>query len=60
MQVWDLNTGTLAHTLTGHDGLVEAVAVTADGRRAVSGGYDVTVRVWDLEAGTLAHALTGH
>ena len=26
------------------------VAVTADGRRAVSGSGDKTVRVWDLES----------
>ena len=30
---------------------MQAVAVSADGRRAVSGGDDGTVRVWDLEEG---------
>lgn len=30
---------------------MHAVAVTADGRRAVSGGHDGTVRAWDLEEG---------
>ena len=30
---------------------MRAVAVIADGRRAVSGGEDGTVRVWDLEEG---------
>jgi len=34
--------------LTGHDGPVMSVAVTADGAAAVSGSYDSTVRVWDL------------
>jgi len=52
--------GPLLRTLTGHDGSVNAVAVSADGRRAVSGGYDKTVRVWDLDAGALLHTLTGH
>ena len=28
------------------------VAVTADGRRAVSASWDHTLRVWDLETGT--------
>ena len=30
---------------------MQAVAVSADGRRAVSGGGDGTVRAWDLEEG---------
>ena len=37
-----------------------AAAVSADGRRAVSGGDDGTVRVWDLDTGALLHTLTGH
>ena len=32
-----------------HTDLVRAVAITADGRRAISGSDDETVRVWDLE-----------
>ena len=51
LRVWDLDTGTLLHTLTGHVGSVDAVAVSADGRHAASGGKDGTVRVWDLEQG---------
>jgi WD40 repeat protein len=49
-----------ARTLGGHTNYVEAVAVTADGRRAVSGGWDTTVRVWDLETGAMLHTLEGH
>ena len=51
---------TAVHALPGHDGWVYAVAVTGDGRRAVSGAWDRTVRVWDLEAGAAVHALPGH
>jgi WD40 repeat protein len=39
------------HTLAGHEGEVNAVAVTVQGDRAVSASYDGTVRVWDLENG---------
>ena len=55
VRVWDLaGTGQRAGPLTGHAGPVGAVAVTADGARAVSGGGDGTVRVWDLAAGPRA------
>jgi WD40 repeat protein len=52
--------GPLLFTFTGHDGAARTLAVTADGRRAVSGSDDLTVRVWDLERGTQLHCLRGH
>ena len=38
--------------LKGHSGEVNAVAVTADGRRVVSVSSDKTLRVWDLASGS--------
>ena len=58
--VWDLDTGTRIHSLTGHHGPVTSVAVSHDGRRIVSGSEDNTVAVWDLDAGTRIHSLSGH
>jgi small GTP-binding protein len=43
-----------------HSGYVERVAMTADGRRAVSASADKTVRVWDLERGICLITLEGH
>jgi WD40 repeat protein len=45
-----LGTG-LLRTLEGHGDGVNAVAVTPDGRRAVSACEDGTLKVWDLESG---------
>jgi len=39
---------------------VLSVAVTADGRTAVSGSQDKSVRVWDLASGEERSTLTGH
>jgi len=52
--------GPLLRTLKGHAGPVSAVAVTPDGRKAVSASYDQTLKVWDLERGEEVRTLKGH
>ena len=39
---------------------MKSVQITPDGRFAVSGSDDKTVKVWDLEAGTCVGTLEGH
>jgi hypothetical protein len=51
--------GPLVRTLAGHTGPVNAMAVTADGRFAVSGSYDKTLKVWELETGRLLATFSG-
>ena len=46
--------------LRGHTGAVTAVAVTPDGRCAISGSSDKTLKVWDLESGAELRTLEGH
>ena len=48
----------LVRTLVGHSGVVYGVAVSADGRQAVSASYDKTLKVWDLETGALVATFT--
>jgi FOG: WD40 repeat len=52
--------GPLIRTLTGHNGWVNAVALTPDGKIAISGSLDNTLKLWDLAQGRELHTLTGH
>src|SRR2546422_3653794 len=50
----------LIRTLEGHSSSVHGVAVSADGRRAVSASLDKTLKVWDVESGRELRTLEGH
>ncbi|MDF1744678.1 MAG: SUMF1/EgtB/PvdO family nonheme iron enzyme [Gimesia sp.] len=52
--------GNLIRTIPGHSRDVNCLAVTPDGKYAVSGGADRLIKVWDLSNGTLASTLKGH
>src|SRR5438270_369265 len=50
----------LLHTLRGHEGIIDSVAWSADGRVLASGSEDKTIRLWDGQAGQLLRTLKGH
>ncbi|OAX42738.1 hypothetical protein K503DRAFT_853745 [Rhizopogon vinicolor AM-OR11-026] len=48
-------------TMRGHNGVVAGVAFFKDGRRAVTGSHDSTLRIWNIQTGALvAGPLKGH
>jgi WD40 repeat protein len=47
-------------TLEGHGNRVNGVALTADGKTAVSASSDATLRVWNLVSGICLRTLRGH
>ena len=52
--------GPLIRTFEGHTNSVKAVAVTPDGKHAISGSDDNTLKVWDIESGEELQRLEGH
>ena len=44
----------------GHAGAVTSVAISPDGKVALTGGNDETAKLWDVETGFLIRTLRGH
>jgi WD40 repeat protein len=48
VKIWDAESGTELHTLSGHSDYVDEVAVSADGMKIVTGSEDGTVKIWNM------------
>jgi WD40 repeat protein len=57
LRLWNTKTGEQIQRMEGHTDLVHAVAFSPDGRRALSGSWDGTVRIWDLASGQEVRSL---
>lgn len=60
VSVWDMSTGALLKSLSGHQGPVSAVAFSQKGVQALSGGWDGQILLWDLAKGTQVATMQGH
>jgi parallel beta-helix repeat protein len=60
IKLWDVASGSLVRTLTGHTGVVRSVAFSPDGRLLASGSYDDTIKLWEVASGREVRTLTGH
>jgi WD40 repeat protein/serine/threonine protein kinase len=49
-----------AHVFEGHHAAVSSVAVSGDGRLALSGSADRTLRLWEISTGLCLRTLEGH
>jgi WD40 repeat protein len=51
LRLWNIEDGQQIRLFKGHTNWVTSVAVSADGRRALSGSADKTLRLWDIAKG---------
>jgi WD40 repeat protein len=56
--LWDVQSGETLRRLEGKE--AACLAVSGDGKRALTGSWDGAVRLWDLETGKLRLTLQGH
>lgn len=60
MRVWEVASGRCERVLEGHTDSVWSVVWSPDGKRAMSGAFDRTVRVWEVASGRCERVLEGH
>jgi WD40 repeat protein len=60
LHLWDVSSGKLRKTLDKRTSLVHSLALSADGRWALSGGWDKTPQLWEMSSGKCARTFKGH
>jgi WD40 repeat protein len=51
LKLWDISTGSVVSTFSGHAAGISSVAFSSDGRRILSSSRDGTLRLWDTATG---------
>jgi hypothetical protein len=60
MHLWEVATGRCLCRFAGHAGAATSVCLSLDGRYALSGGTDATVKLWELSSGQCLRTFAGH
>jgi WD40 repeat protein/serine/threonine protein kinase len=60
LKLWEVASGKELLTRRGHEGDIETLAFSPDGRAIATGGDDGTIKLWDAKTGATVWTLTGH
>jgi WD40 repeat protein/serine/threonine protein kinase len=60
VHLWELATARRMCTFEGHTGAVTSVCLSSDGRYALSGSTDATVKLWETANGQCLRTFAGH
>jgi WD40 repeat protein len=60
IHLWNSQTDEHLRTLTGHTGLIWAIAIASDEQWIATGSFDQTVKIWHTQTGELRLTLQGH
>jgi len=60
IKIWNLESGSLITTLTGHTNIVHGIAWSPDGKYLASAGYDRLIKIWRVSDWTLVRTIVGH
>jgi len=60
IRIWELETGKCLISMPGHVNGTEALSLSSDGKRLLSGGADRMVKLWDTKTGSLIAEMAGH
>jgi WD40 repeat protein len=60
MRLWDLKSGRLLGTMSGHDNTLKKCLFSPDGKRIASCSLDHTIVLWDANTCQPIAKLTGH
>jgi WD40 repeat protein len=59
MRWWDVQSGECVAIRQGHQGAIQSLSVSRDGRRLASCGDDGAINIWDIESGEYLRTLRG-
>jgi WD40 repeat protein len=59
LKLWDVASGQLLRTLSGHSSAVTSVAFSPDGQTLASGSWDHSIKLWDVASGHMIRTQKG-